>query len=117
VTGIVIQVREYIDASGLSPFGRWFNGLNSTAAAKITIALYRLGQGNFSNIKGVGEGVYEYRIDSGPGYRIYFGKDGDRVAILLGGSDKKRQAAAIAKARLAWSEYKQMKLKNKKVSD
>ena len=101
MTGVVIQVREYIDASGLSPFGRWFSGLNSTAAAKVTIALYRLGQGNFSNVKGVGEGVYEYRIDSGPGYRIYFGKDGDRVVILLGGSDKKRQAAAIAKAKLA----------------
>jgi len=113
VTGVVIQVREYIDASGLSPFGRWFNGLNSTAAAKVTIALYRLGQGNFSNVKGVGEGVYEYRIDSGPGYRIYFGKDGDRVVILLGGSDKKRQAAAIAKAKLALAAYKQLKLKNK----
>ena len=80
------------------PFGRWFSGVNSSAAAKVTIALYRLAQGNFSNVKGVGEGVHEYKIDFGPGYRVYFGKDGDRVAILLGGSDKKGQAAAIAKA-------------------
>ena len=114
VTGDVIQVREYTDASGLSPFGRWFSGLNSSAAAKVTIALYRLAQGNFSNVKGVGEGVHEYKIDFGPGYRVYFGKDGDRVAILLGGSDKKGQAAAIAKAHLTWASYKQMKSKNKK---
>ena len=114
VPGEVLQVREYIDASGQSPFARWFTGLNSTAAAKVTIALYRLEQGNFSNVKGVGEGVHEYKIDFGPGYRVYFGKDGDRLVILLGGSDKKRQAAAIAKAHLAWVAYKQMKLKNKK---
>jgi len=114
VTGDVVQVREYTDVSGLSPFGRWFSGLNSSAAAKVTIALYRLAQGNFSNVKGVGEGVHEYKIDFGPGYRIYFGKDGDRVVILLGGSDKKGQAAAIAKAHLTWASYKQMKSKNKK---
>ncbi len=114
VTGEAIQVLEYIDASGQSPFSLWFIGLNSIAAAKVTMALYRLAQGNFSNVKGVGEGVYEYKIDFGPGYRIYFGKDGDRLVILLGGSDKKRQAAAIAKAQLAWAVYKQMKLKAKK---
>ena len=114
VASDAFKVREYIDASGQSPFARWFTGLNSTAAAKVTIALYRLAQGNFSNVKGVGEGVYEYKIDFGPGYRVYFGKDSDQVVILLGGSDKKGQAAAIAKAHLAWVAYKQVKLKNKK---
>ena len=114
MTGDVIQVREYTDASGLSPFGRWFSGLNSSAAAKVTIALYRLAQGNFSNVKGVGEGVHEYKIELRTRLSRYFGKDGDRVAILLGGSDKKGQAAAIAKAHLTWSAYKQMKSKNKK---
>lgn len=47
--------------------------------------------GNFSNVKGVGAGVYECRVDFGPGYRVYFGKDGDRLVILLAGGDKKSQ--------------------------
>src|ERR1700686_4878843 len=103
VTGEVLQVREYIDASGQSPFARWFTGLNATAAAKVTMALYRLAQGNFSNVKGVGEGVHEYKIDFGPGYRIYFGKDGDRLVILLGGGTKKRQQQDIAAAHECWA--------------
>lgn len=97
-----IRVVEYLDLQGKSPFARWFEDLNAEAAAKVTTALYRLAQGNFSNVKGVGGGVFEYRIDSGPGYRIYFGKEGDTVVILLGGSTKKRQQLAIAAAVDAW---------------
>jgi putative addiction module killer protein len=93
-----IRVVEYLDLQGKSPFARWFEDLNAEAAAKVTTALYRLAQGNFSNVKGVGGGVFEYRIDFGPGYRIYFGKEGDTVVILLGGSTKKRQQLAIAAA-------------------
>jgi putative addiction module killer protein len=55
------------------------------------MAVTRLGQGNFSNVKGVGSGVSEYKIDFGPGYRIYTGKYGDHLVILLGGGTKKRQ--------------------------
>jgi putative addiction module killer protein len=107
----VVQVLEYLDESGQSAFARWFNRLNPNAAAKVTMALYRLRQGNFSSVKGVGSGVYEYKIDFGPGYRIYFGKDGERVVILLGGSDKKGQAAAINNAQTAWAKYKKRKHK------
>lgn len=101
-----IRVVEYLDLQGKSPFARWFEGLNSEAAAKVTTALYRLAQGNFSSVKGAGSGVFEYRIDFGPGYRIYFGKDGDTVVILLGGSTKKRQQLAIATAVDAWTAFK-----------
>ena len=66
-------------------------------------------QGNFSNSKSIGEGVFECRIDFGPGYRIYFGKDGDALVILLGGGKKKRQQKDIAKAKLLWKEYKRRK--------
>ena len=52
-----IRVAEYLDPSGRSPFGRWFDEIDATAAAKVSTALYRLGQGNFSNVKGVGGGV------------------------------------------------------------
>ncbi len=90
-------------------FARWFEGLNATAAARTTVALTRLGQGNFSNVEGVGGGVFELKIDFGPGYRIYFGKDGDRLVILLGGSSKKRQSASIAAAQAAWAAYKRRK--------
>lgn len=105
-----IRIAEYLDPYGRSPFRRWFDNLDATAAAKVSTALYRLGQGNFSNVKGVGGGVFEYRIDFGPGYRIYFGKDGATFVILLGGSTKKRQPRAIATAADAWTEYKRRKL-------
>jgi len=62
--------------------------------------------GNFSNVKGVGAGVFEYRIDFGPGYRIYFGKDGEILAILLGGGTKKAQDRDIAAAPARWQDYK-----------
>jgi putative addiction module killer protein len=104
-----INIREFLDDSGRSPFGRWFEGLNAAAAARVTVALTRLGRGNFSNVEGVGRGVYELKIDFGPGYRVYFGKDGDRIVILLGGSSKKRQGVAIAVAHAAWTDYKRRK--------
>lgn len=103
------RVAEYLDSSGRSPFGRWFDNLDATAAAKVSAALYRLAQGNFSNVKGVGGGVLEYRIDFGPGYRVYFGKDGTTVVILLGGGTKKRQSRDIEMAADAWTDYKRRK--------
>ena len=104
-----IRISEYLDPAGRSPFRKWFDDLDATAAAKVSTSLYRLEQGNFSNVKGVGAGVFEYRIDFGPGYRIYFGKDGATYVILLGGSTKKRQSAAIGVAADAWTDYKRRK--------
>jgi putative addiction module killer protein len=104
-----VRVVVYIDATGRSAFTRWFEELNPEAAARMTTALYRMGQGNFSNVEGVGSGVFEYRIDFGPGYRIYFGKDGEKLVVLLGGSSKKRQQRAIEVARESWKEYKHRK--------
>jgi putative addiction module killer protein len=69
--------------------------------------------GNFSNVKGVGGGVFEYRIDFGPGYRVYLGKDGDAVVILLGGGTKKRQDCDIATAHDRWADYKKRKTEEK----
>ena len=75
----MIEIREYLDANGRCPFSDWFDGLNAQAAAKVATALVRMEQGNLSNAKGVGAGVFECRIDVGPGYRVYFGKDGDNT--------------------------------------
>jgi len=101
-----IEVREYLDQGGDSPFAAWSDRLNREAAAKVAAALARIQQGNLSKAKGVGIGVYEYRIDFGPGYRIYFGKDGDRLVILVGGRTKKRQQEDITTARTRWRDYK-----------
>jgi len=91
----MVEVRQYLDREGASPFAEWFDGLNAQAAAKVAAALTRIGLGNFSSVKGVSGGVYEYRLDFGPGYRIYFGKDGEILVILLGGGTKKRQQKDI----------------------
>ena len=104
-----VQVLEYLDSNGRSTFAEWFTDLNAQAAAKVAVGLTRLTQGNFSNVKGVGAGVCEYRVDFGPGYRIYFGRDGERLVILLGGGTKKRQQRDITEAIGRWQDYKRRK--------
>jgi len=79
------RAASYIDENGNKRFAIWLEALDATAAAKVTIALTRMEQGNLSKTKGVGAGVYEYKIDFGPGYRIYFGRDGERIVILTAG--------------------------------
>ncbi|MEX0954312.1 MAG: type II toxin-antitoxin system RelE/ParE family toxin [Rhizobiaceae bacterium] len=101
-----MELREFVDTDGISPFAVWFDRLDPQAAAKVTVALARMGRGNLSNVKGAGSGVFEYRIDFGPGYRLYFGKDGDTVVILLAGGTKKRQQRDIDMAHARWAEYK-----------
>jgi putative addiction module killer protein len=82
------MAKEYVDARGFSPFHEWFSELHAPEAAKVTGAIIRMEQGNFGNVKGVGSGVFEYVLNFGPGYRIYFGKDGDQIIVLLGGGRK-----------------------------
>jgi putative addiction module killer protein len=106
---MTIAVREYLDERGNSPFSHWFRGLDAIAAAKVATALYRLEQGNFSRVEGVGGGVYECKINFGPGYRVYLGKDGTELIILLGGGSKKRQSADISAALAHWQDYKRRK--------
>lgn len=102
----VLDIRYYIAPDGQSPFERWFAGLDPAARAKVTTAIVRLGQGNLSNVKGVGEGVLEYRINFGPGYRVYFGRDGEVLVILLTGGTKQRQQRDIANAIGMWADYR-----------
>jgi len=106
ITRIVI---EYLDEHGNSPFARWFADTNTAAAVKVTTALYRLEQGNFSNTKSVGKGVFEYKIDFGPGYRIYFGEDGNDLILLLTGGTKKSQSRDIKQAHMYWADFKRRK--------
>jgi putative addiction module killer protein len=101
------EIRYYVAAGGLQPFAKWFADLGAVARAKVARAIIRLEQGNFSNVKSVGEGVFEYRVDFGPGYRVYFGQDGLTVVILLTGGTKKRQQRDIDEAHAYWRDYKQ----------
>ena len=65
--------------------------------------------GNLSNVRGVGSGTLERRIQAGPGYRVYFGRDGDTLIVLLGGGTKERQQKDIEDARDLWQEYRRRK--------
>ena len=109
----MIEIQEYRTEDGVSPFAGWFATLNAQAALKVRTSIARMEAGNFSNAKSVGAGLSECRIDFGPGYRVYFGKDGHRLVILLGGGTKKRQQNDIDAARGFWANYKAGKRREK----
>lgn len=105
----MIEIVQYEAEDGACPFAAWFDGLDAKAAAKVRTALARIETGNFGDVKPVGEGVSERRIDFGPGYRVYFGQDGQRLVVLLAGGTKKRQQRDIDQAKAYWRDYKHRK--------
>lgn len=106
---VLFTIKEYLTPDGRSHFGKWFEGLNAIAASKVRVAIARLEMGNFSNTKSLGAGVCEIKIDYGPGYRVYYGKDGETIVILLAGGTKKTQQKDIDKAQDLWIEFKKRK--------
>ena len=105
---MTLRVEEYVREDGSVPFKVWFERLDPHAAAKAATAVTRLSLGNTSNVKWF-SGIGEYRIDWGPGYRVYLAKDGNSLIILFGGGTKKRQEADIARAWALHAEYKARK--------
>jgi len=105
----MLEIRYYVAADGSPPFAEWFADVEPVARAKVARAITRMEQGNLSNVKPVSEGVLEYRLDFGPGYRVYFGRDGDVLVILLTGGTKKRQQRDIEDAQTYWQDYKDRK--------
>jgi putative addiction module killer protein len=102
------EIRYYIEAqSERSPFEEWFDRLDAQTAERVDRYIRRLESGNFAAIKLLREGVYELRMDFGPGYRVYFGREGRSIIILLGGGSKRRQNADIGAAVTRWKRYKQ----------
>ena len=97
---------EYVDLAGRRPFGKWFGRLDAVAAARVTAALVRLSQGSWAQVKLVGAGVHELRVEFGPGYRVYLGTDGPNIVILLAGGTKSGQQQDIARAKATWAAYK-----------
>ena len=102
-----MTVREYFTAEGHSPFGAWLATLDVAVRARIQARVFRFQFGNLGDHKSVGEGVWEARLTFGPGYRLYFGKDGSRIVLLLLGGDKSTQKKDIERARRYWAEYLQ----------
>ena len=106
-------VHELLLEDGSSPYAEWFNALDPIAAAKISVAKVRMELGNLSNVEWF-RGIGEYKIDWGPGYRVYLAKDGLRILILLGGGTKKHQQKDINQAIALFEGYKRRKAETKK---
>ena len=102
------QVEELLKEDGSSPYADGFNGLDAQAAAKVTTAKVRMVGGNVSSIEWF-RGIGEYKIDWGPGLRIYLARDGEKLIVLLGGGTKRGQQRDIDQAVKLWNEYKQRK--------
>ena len=105
---MALTVVEYVREDGSNPYRTWFDGLNPKAAAKVATATLRLEMGNTSRVKWIGV-IGEYRIDWGPGYRIYLARDGDALIVLFGGGTKRRQQGDIRRAEALFAEYKARK--------
>lgn len=109
-SGAGTRVRVYMEASGGIPFTKWLAKITDPSAKdRIFARLLRSRTGNFGDWKAVGSGVNELRINYGPGYRIYFGREGDRIIILLAGGTKRKQNDDIEKAKRHWRDYQATK--------
>lgn len=103
------SIVQYETEDGACPFADWFDGLDAKAALKVRSAIARIEAGNLGDVKPVGDGVSERRLTYGPGYRIYFGQEGDKLVVLLVGGTKKRQSKDIETAKAHWRDYKRRK--------
>ena len=101
------SLRYYVAANGKRPFAEWLFSLSDrTAAARMQIRLERLRLGNFGDVRSLGRGLSELRIDVGPGYRVYFAIEGKSLVLLLCGGDKATQQRDIRRAREYLADYR-----------
>lgn len=107
---MVFELKHYTDQDGQDLFARWLDHLpDRQAKARVAVRLIRLTNGNFGDCKPVGDGVWEARIDWGPGYRVYYALEDKRVVLLCEGGDKRTQTADIKRAIKRWNEWQQRK--------
>jgi putative addiction module killer protein len=100
-----LTVREYVDDRGRSPFREWLGTLDTVARARVQARILRFETGNIGDHKDLGSGVWEARMDFGPGYRVYFGKHGRELVLLLVGGDKGSQSKDIRRAKEMWATF------------
>jgi putative addiction module killer protein len=102
-----MRIVHYLTTSGSDPFQSWLDGLKDVKArVAILRRADRLAVGNPGDYKFVREGVWELRVDVGPGYRVYYGKQGNTFIVLLCGGSKRTQPAAIGCAVDFWKDYR-----------
>ncbi|MHB1796333.1 MAG: type II toxin-antitoxin system RelE/ParE family toxin [Acidobacteriaceae bacterium] len=102
----MVEIRRYVTPAGKDVVGEWLAGLKDVRArAKIAVRIDRMALGNFGDCKPLGQGVYELRIDWGPGYRMYYAMFGSTCVLLLCGGDKRKQSADIERARTYLADY------------
>ena len=99
------RIEKFVLRSGTCPFDEWFSGLDSSIKARVDTRMDRVSLGNFGDTKSLAHGVHELRLHVGPGYRIYYGLDSNKVVLLLTGGDKRSQKRDIKKAKQYWAEY------------
>ena len=100
-------INEYTDANGKSPYAQWLRSLRDPRArAKVIMQVDRMELGLFGDSKPIGEGLSELRIHYGPGYRVYYGKEGQQIYLLLCGGDKSTQSKDIEQAKVYWQDHK-----------
>jgi putative addiction module killer protein len=108
-----LDIREYRAADGKNPYRQWLDTLDVTPRARIQARVLRFSTGNLGDHKSVGGGVWEARVMFGPGYRIYFGKEGQQLVLLLLGGDKSKQGTDVARAQASWKAYQEDKRRGK----
>ncbi len=102
----MLEVLDYLSPDGKDPFIQWLAGLaDRQARARILVRVQRMAAGNFGDCKPLQDGVWELRIDHGPGYRVYYAQAGKRLILLLAGGDKRKQQADIAAALAHWNDW------------
>ena len=106
---MALTIREYITKDGRSPFRAWLDTLEPVVRARIQARVLRFEMGNLGDHKSVGGGVWEARVMFGAGYRIYFGKDGSSIIVLLVGGQKSSQSQDISRAKGFWRDYLEAK--------
>lgn len=100
-------IREYVKRNGRSPFREWLDSLDKLIRARVQGRVARFETGNLGDFKQLGAGIFEARLDVGPGYRIYVARDGQVIILLLCGGDKSTQTRDIERAKVYWKEYQE----------
>ena len=104
----MFEVLDYLRPDGKDPYMEWLAGLaDKRARASILVRVQRMAAGNFGDCKPLQDGVWELRIDLGPGYRVYYAQAGKRLILLLAGGDKRKQQATIDTAKMHWNDWQQ----------
>lgn len=102
----MFEVQDYLSPEGFDPYAQWLAGLTDRQArARVLVRVLRMAAGNFGDCKPLQGGVWELRIDHGPGYRVYYAQAGKRLILLLAGGDKRKQQADIATAIERWNDW------------